>query len=108
MAGYAAKDFSRSCLLKVSANIVEEFCRTRGGGEVAESSLVCTGLGTFFGEGLVGGTFWGGMLPVPTLSQRIAYFSPVVATGMCGVCGAVGVFVPVLAAAIPWRLLMIF
>ena len=108
MAGYAANEFSWRCLLQVSANVVDDCCRRREGGEVAESSLVCPRLGPLVEGGLVGGTSWGGTFPVLTLYQRIASSSPVVAEGMCGGCGAVGIFAPVLAAAIPWRLLMSF
>ena len=79
-----------------------------GGGEVAESSLVCPGLVILVGGGLVGGTSWGGMFPALTCSQRIASSSPVVEVGTCGGCGSVFVFFPVLAAAITWRLLMSF
>ena len=107
MAGYAAKEFSRRCLLHVSDNVVVDCCGRRGGGEVAELSLVSTGLGPLVGGGLVGGTPWGGTLPVLTCSQRIASSSPVVGAGMCGGCGVVGV-VPVLAAAIPRRLSIFF
>ena len=107
MAGYAAKEFSRRCLLHVSDNVVVDCCGRRGGGEVAELSLVYTGLGPLVGGGLVGGTPWGGTLPVLTCSQRIASSSHVVGAGMCGGCGVVGVF-SVLAAAILWRLLIVF
>ena len=40
--GYAAKEFSRYCLLQVSANVEADFCGRRGGGEFVNSSLVCT------------------------------------------------------------------
>ena len=56
----------------------------------------------------MGGTSGGGTLPVPTFSHMIASSYHVVAAGMCGGCGAVGVFVPVMAAAIPWRISMSF
>ena len=49
-----------------------------------------------------------GTWPVLTCSYRIASYSPAVTVGMCGGCGSVGVFVPVLAATRPWRLSMIF
>ena len=45
IAGYAAKEFSWCCLLQVSANAEANFCGRRGGGEFAESSHVCPGLG---------------------------------------------------------------
>ena len=56
----------------------------------------------------MGGTSGGGTLPVSTCSHRIASSSPVVVAGICGGCGSVGVFMPVLDAAIPWRLSMSF
>ena len=108
MAGYAAKEFSRRCLLHVSDNVVVDYCGRRGGGEVAELSLVYTGLGPLVGGGLVGGTPWGGTLPVLTCSQRIAFSSHVVGAGMCGGCGVVGVFCNFLAAPITLRLSMSF
>ena len=107
MAGYAAKAFYWHWLLHVSENVVAYCCVRRGMGEIAESSLVCPVLGPLFGGGLVGGTSWGGTLPVLTCSQRIASSSPVVAAGTCGGCGAVGA-VPVLDAAIPCRTSMSF
>ena len=107
MAGYAAKAFSRRCLLHISDNVVADFCVRRGRGEIIGSSLVCPVFGPLFGGGLVGGTSWGGTLPVLTCSQRIASSSPVVAAGTCGGCGAVGA-VPVLDAAIPCRTSMSF
>ena len=65
-------------------------------------------MGPFVGGGLVGGTSSGGVFPVLTCYQRIDSYSPIVASGMYGGCEEVGVFIPVLAAAIPWRLSMIF
>ena len=56
----------------------------------------------------MGGTSGGGTLPVLTFTQRIASSSTDFAVGMCGGCGAVGVFMPVLDTAISWRLSMIF
>ena len=56
---------------------------------------------------MVGGTYWGRTFPVLTCYQSINFYSTVVAEGTCGGCGAVGI-VPVLAAAIPWRLTMRF
>ena len=107
MLGYAAKAFSWRCLLHVSDNVVADCCVRRGRGEVAESSLVCPELETLVGGGLVGGTYWGGTLPVLNCSQIIASPSPVVLAGTCGGCWDVSV-VPVLSAAIPWRLTMNF
>ena len=107
MAGYAAKAFSRRCLLHVSENVLADCCVRRGGADIAGSSLVYPVLGTLVSGGLVVVTSWGGTLPVLTCSQRIASSSPIVATGTCGGCGAVDV-VPVLAASIPCRLLMSF
>ena len=57
---------------------------------------------------MVGSTSGGRTLPVPTFSHRIDSYSHVVAVGMCGGCKTVGVFMPVLATTIPWRLLMSF
>ena len=54
------------------------------------------------------GTSGGWTLHVLTFYQRVASSYPVVAAGMCEGCGAVGVFVTVLASAIPWRLSMSF
>ena len=78
-----------------------------GGGGVVGSYLFCPELGPFVLEGLAGGTYWGGTLPVLTCSQRISSSSSVIMAGTCGGCGAVGV-VPVLAAAIPCRISMSF
>ena len=66
MAGYAANEFYWRCLLQVSANVVDDCCGRREGGEVAESSLVCPRLGPLVEGGLVGGTSWGGTWPVLT------------------------------------------
>ena len=46
MAGYSAKEFSRCCLLQVSANVKADCLGRRGEGEFANLSLVCTGLGS--------------------------------------------------------------
>ena len=80
----------------------------KGGGGVAESSLVYPRLGSWVGGGLVGGTSGSGTLPVLTFFQSIASSSSVFTAGMCGGYRAIDVLVPVLASAIPQRLLMTF
>ena len=108
MAGYAAKYFSWRCLLQVYANVEDNFCGRRGGGNFAEASLVCPRLGSSVGGGLVGGTSWRGTLPVLTFSQCIASSSSVVTSGMCGGYGAIDVLVPFLTSTIPRRLSLLY
>ena len=107
MTGYAAKAFSRRCLLQVSENFLADCCVRRGGGEISGLSLVYPMLRPLVGGGLLCVTSWVRTFPVLNCSHRIASSSPVVAAGTGGGCGLVGV-VPVLAAAIPWRLSMSF
>ena len=70
--------------------------------------LSVLGGGHAVGGSLEGRIARGRRWTVPTFSHRIASYYPDVAAGVCRGCGAVGVFVPVLAAARPWRILMSF
>ena len=92
----------------MSANVEADFGGRRGVGGFYQSSLVCPWVGSSGGGSLEGRISGGRRWTVPTFSHRIASYYPDVAAGLCRGCGAVGVFVPVLAAARPWRILMSF
>ena len=105
IAGYAAKEFVLCCFLHTSAN-VEASDGGRGLlGWFANSSKVCSLMGSWGGGGLVCGTYEIGTWSDPTCSHLIASSSSGAEAGMggCRVVASSG-----LDAARPCRLSMSF
>ena len=85
--------------------------RIFAGGEGGESLLSCLLSILGWGRQLVE-VWWmaplGAGFACTDLIPQDCFLQPCCRGGMCGGCEVVNVFVPVMAAAIPWSLLMIF